>query len=221
MSAIAKIDASPLTTLARVLAGWLIPRTPAWVTPNQITLLAFGCYVASGFAFYLASFQPLWLFAAIVGLILHWVCDNLDGELARARGMTSERGFYLDLLLDQFGITAVAVGAACASYANATVILAGVLAYQLMVHVTLLQIIMRRRFDLGRLGPAEGRLGLILLALITFFWPGPVLTIAGAPLGWVDLGVSAMMLAVVIEKLTAAARLYAELEPPRANGKLS
>jgi archaetidylinositol phosphate synthase len=212
---ILKDDPSLLTPLAHRIAGRIIPRLPAWVTPNQITWLCLLVNILGGLAYYLASFGRGWLFVAILCLLFHWVGDNLDGELARARQMTSERGFYLDLILDQVGVTLFAIGLAFSSYVNTAVVLMAIVAYQVLFHLTLLQIIMRQRLMLGRFGPAEGRFGLMGLTLLAFLWPGPVVSVADMPLGWFDLGVTTATGLALAERLIGAVRLYGELDPPR------
>ncbi len=213
-----KIDPSPLTPLAHRLTRLIILRLPAWVTPNQITWLCFLVNGLGGAAYYLASFDRRWLFVAIGCLLFHWVGDNLDGELARARQLTSERGFFLDLFLDQLGVTIFALGLAFASYTNLAMVMSAIVAYQILFHLTLLQIVLRQRFSLGRFGPAEGRFGLIALTLLAYLQPGPVLMVAGTPLGWFDLGVTTATGLALLERALDAVRLYRELEPPRPGG---
>jgi phosphatidylglycerophosphate synthase len=210
-----KIDPSLLTPLARKLASWIILCLPIWVTPNQVTLFGLLANLVSSFAFYLASFNYNWFFVSILCLVLNWVSDNLDGELARKRQMTSERGFYLDQIVDHIGATCVFLGIAFASYTNFALVLLALVIYQLVIILTLLQIVMRQRFLLGRLNPAEARLGLIVPALLTYFWPNPPIAIVGHPLGWFDLGLIVVPIAL-IERVVWAVELYHDLKPPQA-----
>jgi len=212
---IVKSDPSPLTPLAHHITRAIIPALPGWVTPNQITWLCLLVNCFGGLAYYLAGVNRAWLFVAIGCLLFHWVGDNLDGELARARQLTSERGFFLDLILDQVGVTIFALGLAFSSYANLALVMSAIVAYQVLFHLTLMQIIMRQRFLLGRFGPAEGRLGLIGLTLLAYFWPGPIVSAGGFRLGWLDLGVTTATGLALIERLVGAVQLYRELEPPR------
>jgi phosphatidylglycerophosphate synthase len=211
---IVKDDPSLLTPWAHRIAHRIIPFLPEWVTPNQITWLCLLVNMLGGVAYFLAGSNRDWLFVAVGCLFFHWVGDNLDGELARARRMTSERGFYLDLILDQVGVTFFALGLAFANYTNTALVLLAIVAYQVLFHLTLMQIVVRGRFSLGRFGPAEGRFGLMGLTLLAYVWPGAVLTIAGTPLGWFDLGVTTATGLALIERLAGAFRLYRELEPP-------
>jgi len=212
---VTKTDLSLLTPLAHQIARRLIPLLPAWVTPNQITVSGLLVNVVCSLSFYLASFRRELLFVACTCLVLNWVADNLDGELARARRMTSERGFYLDLLVDQFGVAIVCLGVAFSNYGYTPLLLTLTLTYPLMSYVTLLHVVMRQHFPLGRITPAEGRLGLIALALLTYFFPAPLLTIGGQPLGWFDVVCPIALLPAFYERAADAMALYRGLEPPR------
>jgi phosphatidylglycerophosphate synthase len=212
---IVKDDPSPLAPVARRIAHRVIPLLPGWVTPNQITWLCLLVNCLGGLAYYMAGFWRPWLFVAIGCLLFHWIGDTLDGELARARGLTSERGFFLDLVLDQVGVSLFALGLAFANYTNMAMVMAAIIAYQVLFHLTLMQVIMRQRLLLGRFGPAEGQFALMGLTLLAYLWPGPVLVVGGVQLGWFDIGVTTATGLALVERLRGAVALYSELEPPR------
>ena len=211
---VTKADASYLNPLARRLALRSIVYFPAWVTPNQITTLGFASLLLVALAYYLASFAKGWLLVAVAGLIVHWLTDHLDGEFARARGLTSERGFFLDQFLDTLGASAIVIGIACASYTQFPLVILFAVLYLHRVILTLLVIVLRQRFVLGRVGPSEMQLLLIVLALLTYFRAGSVLEVAGRPFGWFDLAALAVLPLTFTEGLIAAIRFYRELEPP-------
>jgi phosphatidylglycerophosphate synthase len=212
---VTKTDLSLLTPLAHRIARLIIPHLPDWLTPNMVTLSGLLVNVICALAFFLASYWPALFFLASACLVLNWVADNLDGELARARGLTSERGFYLDLLTDQLGVALVCLGLAFASYTYTPLALVCALLYPLLSYVTLLHVVMRQHFPLGRITPAEGRLALIVLALLTYMSPDPLLSLNGQPLGWFDTLVPLGMMLALAERATDALRLYRRLAPPR------
>ena len=101
--------------LARRVVALLIP-TP--ITPNQVTLLSALFGMASGAALVAAARQPLWLLVAALLLFTSVVLDCCDGQLARARKISSTTGAILD------GIADYAVGLSigvCGSYYMVTV----------------------------------------------------------------------------------------------------
>jgi phosphatidylglycerophosphate synthase len=80
------------------------------ITPNQITVFSFLLMIVS--ACCLASLQR-WV--QILGgalLLIAYLFDCLDGDLARLKGLKSPLGAMLDPMLDRFGEFAIVVGVA-------------------------------------------------------------------------------------------------------------
>ncbi|MEZ4373479.1 MAG: CDP-alcohol phosphatidyltransferase family protein [Polyangiaceae bacterium] len=76
----------------------LLERTP--VTPNQVTLAAFG--VACVATAVLTLWPGYWgLLAGVVIYEASYVLDCADGMLARLRGIASKQGHLLDFLMDE------------------------------------------------------------------------------------------------------------------------
>jgi phosphatidylglycerophosphate synthase len=78
------------------------------VTPNQVTVMSFLLMVLA--AWLIASTQ--WQRQASGGLvlILAYILDCLDGDLARLKDLKSPLGAMLDPMLDRFGEFALALG---------------------------------------------------------------------------------------------------------------
>jgi phosphatidylglycerophosphate synthase len=83
--------------LARQLVVLLL-RTP--ITPNQVTLLSGFVGVLGGIALFGGAEHPAWLVLAGVLLFGSVVLDCCDGQLARARQISSTTGAILDGLAD-------------------------------------------------------------------------------------------------------------------------
>jgi phosphatidylglycerophosphate synthase len=84
--------------MARALA-----RTP--VTPNQVSVVAFLTALASG-AIFALGIAPL---AGLVAQVSS-VVDGADGDLARAKGMSSRWGGIFDAVLDRYADVAILGG---------------------------------------------------------------------------------------------------------------
>ena len=85
------------TLKAKLVAGWLIKHG---ITPNHITIF--------GLALALAAFWPLakgYLQAGIMIYLLSVLLDVLDGLMARISGLSSQRGGFLDSVLDRIADT--------------------------------------------------------------------------------------------------------------------
>jgi phosphatidylglycerophosphate synthase len=64
-----------------------------------------------------ASVNPLGLVAATFCLALNWFGDSLDGTLARVRQRQRPRyGFYVDHVIDEFGIALLIGGMSLSGY---------------------------------------------------------------------------------------------------------
>lgn len=102
----------PLTILIinpiNIRLARLLGHTP--ITPNQITVISFMMMVLA--AWLIASNQ--WHLQASGGLvlILAYMLDCLDGDLARLKGLKSPLGAMLDPMLDRFGEFAIGLGIA-------------------------------------------------------------------------------------------------------------
>jgi archaetidylinositol phosphate synthase len=113
VSVVQRINDSVLGPLERPALAWLVRRLPPKVVPDHLT--AFGVFgallTATGFVLSCRSLTWLWL--ASLGLIVNWLGDSLDGNLARLRHIERPRyGFFIDHTTDLFcqSLTFIALG---------------------------------------------------------------------------------------------------------------
>ena len=80
---------------------------PQWFGPGAVTAVALVVGLAS------AAFAGLgWTVVAVGAWLLNRLLDGVDGPLARARGVASDRGGYLDMMADTVVYAAVPIGIA-------------------------------------------------------------------------------------------------------------
>lgn len=91
----------------------LLVKTP--VTPNQVTVAAFGIAVLSLVGFILGQNIVAGLLAQLSSIV-----DGVDGSLARLKGMSSTFGSFLDSVLDRYADILVILGLTLWSLANET-----------------------------------------------------------------------------------------------------
>jgi archaetidylinositol phosphate synthase len=124
---------SILTPLEKLTLRWLAERMPAWVNSDHLTLLGFAGMILTGVSYYLAQYSPLFLVAGVVCLAINWFGDSLDGTLARVRNRQRPRyGFYVDHIVDAFGVTFVVAGLSLSGYMSPIVAMGFLIAYFLM-----------------------------------------------------------------------------------------
>jgi archaetidylinositol phosphate synthase len=97
------------------------------LTPNGVSVGAFGFAVAAAGAFYVGS-PVAYLLGALFVFANGWL-DLLDGELARAQGVDSRAGDLLDHVLDRYADIVVIAGLAAGieAYALGLAAVTGVL----------------------------------------------------------------------------------------------
>lgn len=153
---------------------------PAWMTPNQMTLLGASGGLVGIICAFLARFNTLFLIGTIFGLFVHIICDDLDGYIARTKNMSSDAGAYLDLLTDILHITYLLIALAFSGVTHFEVIIFMVPVYALMMFTAMNYIRYFREFLFPRLGPIETHLffmGVCVAAMI--FGKKPMVTFFG------------------------------------------
>src|SRR5262245_22860141 len=155
---------------------WALPRLaaglPSWVLPDHLTLLGILAATGVAAAYALSNRDPVWLWVASAGLVVHWFGDSLDGTLARVRHIERPRyGYYVDHLLDIVGTTMLIVGLACSGYMNPVIALSVLVAYLVVSGEIFLATSTRGVFRMSSfgVGPTELR---VLLAIGTIQLPG-------------------------------------------------
>ena len=124
---------SLLAPLERVCLSWLARNMPSWVKPDHLTLVGFGAMLCAGVCYVLAKRWSPALLIVNVFLAINWFGDSLDGTLARVRNKQRPRyGFYVDHIIDAFGILFIVCGLALSGYMTLTVALAVLVIYFLI-----------------------------------------------------------------------------------------
>lgn len=159
---------SLLAPIERVCLAWLARHMPGWVNSDHLTLLGLVAMFAAGVCYALASWWPATLLIVNLCLALNWFGDSLDGTLARYRDKQRPRyGFYVDHIIDAFGILFVLCGMAISGYMSWPVALATLVIYfMLSIDVYLATYTMGTfRISFYKFSPTELR---ILLAIGNF-----------------------------------------------------
>ncbi len=112
---------------------WMANRMPRWVNSDHLTLLGFFGMIFAGLSFWAASYNKMALVFVVVGLTVNWFGDSLDGTLARVRNKLRPRyGFYVDHMIDIFGVMALLSGLALSIYMSPVVAGGLLMAYMLL-----------------------------------------------------------------------------------------
>lgn len=105
----ASIDAGHLTRIhdsllaarERRLLTSIAARLPQRISPDHLTSMGVAGGAVTGAGCIAAHWHTAWLLLAVLGLIINWFGDSLDGSLARFRGIERPRyGFFVDQFSD-------------------------------------------------------------------------------------------------------------------------
>jgi archaetidylinositol phosphate synthase len=206
---------SILTTMEKRTLLWLAARMPQWVNPDHLTILGFAGMILTGLSYYLAQWDRRLLLAGIFFLAVNWFGDSLDGTLARYRNRLRPRyGFYVDHIVDAFGILFLITGFGLSGYMSLSVAMGFLIAYFLMNIEIYLATYTVGVFKLsfGIWGPTELRV-LLAIGNIAMMYK-PLVTIAGRRFLLADVGAAVaipfIIVVAIIGALRNTARLYNE-----------
>jgi archaetidylinositol phosphate synthase len=202
-----RVANNPLVGLERRCLIWMAARLPRGVTSDHLTGLALFAMALTGFSYAVAPGRPTALLVAIVGLALNWFGDSLDGTLARVRGQQRPRyGFYVDHVVDCFGVLFVLAGLGWSGYMTPAVAMAFLIAYfMLSIEIYLATYCLTVfRLSFWGVGPTELRLLLAVGTLALF--SDPSVHMLGRSYQLFDVGGIVGVVGLVVTLLISVAR---------------
>jgi len=206
-----RIQQNFLARHERRLLNWICPRLPAWVTPDQLTTLGFLGAVIVAAGYMLSWIDDEWLGLCLVGYIVNWFGDSLDGSLARWRRIERPRyGYFVDHSIDAVG-TLLMVGAIGASpYMRLDVALMAVIGYFLLSIHTFLAAKVVGEFRLSYMagGPTELRLMLMAMTVtMALVGPGDIGGTNFSPFDLFGLVVASILVTIFVVQSFAMAHM--------------
>ena len=161
------------------LIAWLVQRIPTGISSNMLTAIGFAGSLMTTACFPLAKyFNKYWLLAGILGFIVNWFGDSLDGRLAYYRNKPRKwYGFSLDFTVDW--ISNIAIGLGYIVYVGSTW---GVLGYgfvtlygwAMMMALLRYKITGKYTIDSGLLSPTEVRIILSFMLVLEVLFSGAI-----------------------------------------------
>jgi len=190
-------------------------KLPNWINSDHLTILGFLGMAFAGVSYWLSSFNKYWLILVVVSLFVNWFGDSLDGTVARVRNKLRPRyGFYVDHIVDAFGILFLLGGLIFSNYISAGIGFGLLITYFLMSIEIYLATYTIGKFQIsfGKWGPTELR---ILLAIGTLYLLHKThVTIAGTKFLLFDVGgicgIIGILTVVIISTVRNISKLYKE-----------
>lgn len=155
----------------QIAISWLVQRIPAFISSNMLTGIGFFGNIIVTASFILAAyFSRSFLLLGLLGFLISWFGDSLDGRLAYYRNKPRKNyGFALDITIDWVSIILIGVGYTI--YADGAWTLLGygfvvMYGWEMIIALLRFKITGRYSIDSGIMGPTEVRIiiGLIMIA---------------------------------------------------------
>ena len=211
-----------LGPIERPALQWLAAHSPAWMTPDKLTIIGtFGAVLI--FLSYVASrVNPAFLWLASLGFLISWYGDSLDGTLARYRKIQRPKyGFFVDHTVDAFNEMLIVLGLGLSLYVTFNVAALALIGYLMLSVYVYVRTFVDGVFKIsyGKLGPTEVRVILVLLNTAMFFFGVPRITLPFGRFTLYDLPVAAIALVLFTLFVVSSWRTARELaiidQPPK------
>jgi phosphatidylglycerophosphate synthase len=210
-----RIQLSILSNLEKRTLIWLAQRIPRNVHSDHLTILGVLGMLLAGISYWVSSWNESALFLVIFWLAMNWFGDSLDGTLARVRNQQRPRyGFYVDHVIDAFGILFLVAGIALSGYMSVWIAAGFLIAYYLLsIEIALATVSLGKfRLSFGFFGPTELRILLSVGNIVLYFHPYIQLFERQYKLfdaGGV-IGIAALLIIVLHSAVKNTIRLYKE-----------
>jgi phosphatidylglycerophosphate synthase len=170
-----RVQENVLAISERHLLNWFCARLPAWISPDILT--AFGVFgavvVFAGYA--LSHWHPATLGLAILGYVVQWFGDSMDGSIARFRHIERPKyGYFIDHSVDGIVILLIMGGIGLSPYVRLDVALLALAGYLLLSIHAYLSARVLGELKLSYLAGGPTELRFILIGLTAaMWWLGP------------------------------------------------
>lgn len=174
-----------LGPLERPTLKWLAAHSPAWVTPDILTVIGFIGTLVTAAGYILVLIHPAFLWLSSLGYVINWYGDSLDGTLARFRHIERPKfGFFIDHTIDSFSEVIIVLAMGISPIVRFDIACIALIGYLLMGNLVYINTYINGEFKIsyGKLGPTEVRVILILANTLAFFTGNPQL-----PTPWFSL----------------------------------
>lgn len=173
-----------LRGIEQKILAYLVRIIPNWVTPNFLTFIGFLGSIFISISFVFASlYDELFLLVAVLGFVINWFGDSLDGRLAYYRNHPRRwYGFVLDITVDFLGT--VLIGLGFIYYAEGFTKILGYLfvafyAWEFIIVLMRFKLSGDYSIDSGLFGPTEVRIVVSIIIIVEIFFRGSISYFAG------------------------------------------
>jgi archaetidylinositol phosphate synthase len=207
-----RAQVSLLAPLEKRTLIWLARRTPTWINSDHLTAIGLVSLLGAGLSYWYARYHRSGLLLVAVCLALNWLGDSLDGTLARVRNRLRPRyGFYVDHIVDTFGVLFLLGGLAMSGYMSAPIAMGLLTAYYMLSIEVYLATYSIGTFHLSfwKFSPTELRILLASGNIVLFY--RPMVQLAGSTYRLYDVGGVAGVTGLALMLIAAVVRHTVQL----------
>ena len=214
-----RINTTIFSKPERIFINWFVSWVPDWITPDIMTWIGFigSLLIFTGYCLTLKNTYFLWL--STFGLLLNWLGDSTDGNLARHRKIERPRyGFFLDHSIDTISQVLIFIGLGISPYVKFNIALLGLVGYLLLSVFVYLDTFVNKTFQISfaTLGPTEARVIIIIANTLMFLVGNPTYQFSFGVFSLFDfivLGVVLLLFTFYLTMVIKRLRYLAKLEP--------
>src|SRR5690554_3974136 len=159
--------------------AYLVQKIPSWISSDGLTAIGFFGNLMVATSFVLGAFYSrYWMLLSLLGFIVNWFGDSLDGRLAYYRNRPRKwYGFSLDVTVDWVGT--ILIGTGFIIYAPGVWKFAGfffvvLYGWEMITAQLRYKIGGQYSIDSGIFGPTEVRLLIVTILIFEVFIPGSI-----------------------------------------------
>lgn len=225
-----RIQTSLLNAAEKKALLWLAERQPKWTDSDMLTFVGHIGAAVVALGFVLANINVNFLWISILGFVINWYGDSLDGTLARVRKQQRPvYGFYIDHTMDAINEVLMFMGAGLSPFMHFNLACVALVVYLMLTLNVAMNAHLKGEFRLtyAKLGPTELRLICILTCLLligvkslrTFALDIPLASGVFSMKILDVVGIVILLVLVIIYFVTIIqdARYYAKIDPKPKN----
>ena len=226
-----RIQTSFLNAAEKKALVWMAERMPRWTDSDMLTLVGHVGAAVIALGFILSNYSVHFLWLSILGFVINWYGDSLDGTLARVRKeQRPVYGFYIDHTMDAINESMMFMGAGLSPFMRFDLACVILVVYLMLTLNVAMNAHLKGEFRLtyAKLGPTEFRLICIVACLILIGVKSLRSFTVAVPLGTemlmlhiLDIIGLVILLALIVIYFTTIwqdARYYAKIDPKHKNG---
>ena len=225
-----RIQTSVLNAAEKKALVWLAERQPKWADSDMLTYIGHIGAAVIALGFILSNFSVHFLWLSILGFVINWYGDSLDGTLARVRKQQRPvYGFYIDHTMDAINEALMFMGAGLSPFMRFDLSCVILVVYLMLTLNVAMNAHLKGEFRLtyAKLGPTEFRLICIIACLIligvkslreyTLALPWTVGTLELHILDIIGLVILLALIVIYFVTIMQDARYYAKIDPKPKN----